>query len=82
MMARLNLFGMDINAAVCSEANPAGTGSAVQAISFVNLDRMLWAETHEDRRLISLQLDPDKWLILRFRKKTQFKAALKQMEAA
>ena len=77
---RLNLSGMDISAAVCTEANTAGTGSSVTGIAFVNLERILWAETHPDRRLISLQLDPDKWLILRFRKKAEFKEALRHLE--
>ncbi|MEM1160586.1 MAG: hypothetical protein AAGJ28_06605 [Pseudomonadota bacterium] len=79
---RLSLKGLTFTAAICSEANSAGTGSAVSGLRFVNLDHMLWVEAHPDRKVISLQLDPDRWLLLRFRKKGDFAKALGQVEAA
>ncbi|MEM1276443.1 MAG: hypothetical protein AAGH74_07945 [Pseudomonadota bacterium] len=81
-MAWLTLQGLGFSAAVCSEANTGGAGSRVTNIAKLNLERMLWVEAHEAAGMLSFQLDPDRWLVVRFASQADFAKVLAQMEAA
>ena len=78
---RLDLNGLAFQAAVCWEKNPEGKGSEVEGLSRVNLERMLWVELHPEALRISLQLDPDKWLVLNFRDSAAFAEAQQRIGA-
>ncbi|MEM9098635.1 MAG: hypothetical protein AAGC79_08920 [Pseudomonadota bacterium] len=79
-MAWLTLQGLGFSAAVCSEANTGGAGSRVTNIAKLNLERMLWVEAHEAARMMSFQLDPDRWLVVRFASAADFATAARQVE--
>ncbi|MEM8793556.1 MAG: hypothetical protein AAGE80_18195 [Pseudomonadota bacterium] len=80
-MAWLKLSSLDFFAAVCSEANSGGAGSTVSDITLINLNRVMWVEVSAARSRISLQLDPEKWLVLSFRSASDFTKATGQLEA-
>ena len=80
-MSWLRLDGMTFSAAVCSEANPTGAGSLVSDLSHINMDRILWIEHAPARNRLSLQLDPDRWLVLGFRDGSDLSATMAQVEA-
>ena len=80
-MGWLRLHDLAFSAAVCSEGNTTGQGSEVSDLTLVNLAKMLWVEVNDMRLRISLQLDPDRWLVLSFEDKAGFAIATQQLEA-
>lgn len=80
-MGWLRLHGLAFSAAVCSEKNVQGQGSEVSDLNLVNLAKMMWVEVNDSRMRVSLQLDPDRWLVLNFRDKAGFGVATQQLEA-
>ena len=80
-MKTLSLDDLTFHAAICSEDNTTGKGSEVSGLRMINADRMMWFEAHPERQTISFQLDPDKWLLLRFGTESHFTTACDRMEA-